>query len=60
LNTDPVARELIAAAAAEGAVLGHPWIGTEHLLIVLANDAGRAGRTLRRLGVDAEAVRAEL
>ncbi len=60
LNTDPVARELIAAAAAEGALLGHPWIGTEHLLIVLANDAGRAGRTLRRLGVDAEAVRAEL
>jgi ATP-dependent Clp protease ATP-binding subunit ClpA len=60
LNTDPVAHELLASAAAEGALLGHSWIGTEHLLIVLADDAGRAGSTLRRLDVDAETVRAEL
>jgi hypothetical protein len=45
--------------------LGHNYIGTEHLLLALANSAGREGagdgaRILAELGVTGEAVRAEI
>jgi ATP-dependent Clp protease ATP-binding subunit ClpA len=48
------------AAAAEGArSLGHDHVGTEHMLLALAQDEqGEAGRALSRLGISAADVRA--
>ena len=55
------ARRVLARAEAEARRLDHDWIGTEHLALALAADEdGEAGRILRRLGVDATTLDAEL
>jgi ATP-dependent Clp protease ATP-binding subunit ClpA len=40
--------------------LGHNYVGPEHVLVALAADQSSAGRALRGLGLDTEAIRAEL
>jgi ATP-dependent Clp protease ATP-binding subunit ClpA len=56
------ARGAVIGAEREARSLGHHWIGTEHLLLGLLDDAdGRAARLLRdRFGVDRDWVRAEV
>ena len=53
---DPGALQLLAAARAESARLGHEYLGTEHVVLALSEE----GTLLGRLGVDATAVRATL
>jgi ATP-dependent Clp protease ATP-binding subunit ClpA len=56
------ARGAVVGAQRHARELGHGWIGTEHLLLGLLDDAdGRAARLLReRWGVDDEWVRGEV
>ena len=52
------ALQALKLADANAARLGHPYIGTEHLLIGLLEEAtGPAAQVLNRLGVTAEGVR---
>jgi ClpA/ClpB-like protein len=51
------ARSAVAAAQLEARVLGHNYLGTEHLLLGLLSGDGLASRALRRLGVTPDAVR---
>lgn len=51
------ARAALDRAQGEATALGHHWIGTEHLLLGLAQGDGLAARDLGSLGVDADAVR---
>lgn len=54
------ARECVLKAERAARELGHDWIGTEHLLIGLADEPqGIAGRVLRELGVTSDDLRAE-
>jgi len=51
------AEPYLAAGAAEARRLGHTYVGTEHVLLVLIRDpTGGATTVLRQLGVSAEAV----
>jgi ATP-dependent Clp protease ATP-binding subunit ClpA len=53
----PQAEPYLAAGAAEARRLGHNYVGTEHVLLVLIRDPESGATTvLRRLGVSAEAV----
>jgi ATP-dependent Clp protease ATP-binding subunit ClpA len=53
------AREVILRAKEEARELGHPFVGTEHLLLaLLSEDAGIAYTVLYEAGVDVAAVRA--
>ena len=53
------ARAVVVGAQLQARELGHPQIGTEHLLLALTADPDAVGtRVLRRLGVDEAAVRA--
>lgn len=52
-------RAIVAARDAAGS-LGHDFIGTEHLLIGLAQTAGTAGEVLRAAGVELDRLRAEV
>jgi ATP-dependent Clp protease ATP-binding subunit ClpC len=55
------ARGVVVLAQEEAQLLKHNYIGTEHILLGLARDNGSvAGRALRRLSIDVEAVRAEV
>jgi ATP-dependent Clp protease ATP-binding subunit ClpA len=56
------AREVVVAAQRHASALNHGWIGTEHLLLGLLDDAdGRAARLLReRFGIDGAWARAEV
>ena len=55
------ARAAVVGAQAEARELGHPFIGTEHVLIALLDsDDGRITELLRGTGVDAQYVRAEV
>ena len=55
------AREVVVQAQAEARRLQHNYIGTEHILLALmAGPETVAGRVLRGLGVEAEAVRSEV
>jgi ATP-dependent Clp protease ATP-binding subunit ClpA len=56
------AREAVVAAQRHASALNHGWIGTEHLLLGLLDDAdGRAARLLReRFAVDGGWARAEV
>ncbi len=55
------ARAAVVSAQEQARDLGHPYIGTEHLLIaLLADDQGRVARLLRDRGVDAAFVRADV
>ncbi|BAS26521.1 Clp protease N-terminal domain-containing protein [Limnochorda pilosa] len=51
----PKAKALLEAAAREAEVLGHRYLGTEHLLLALAASTDPAGEALRRAGVTREA-----
>ncbi|MFI1992847.1 Clp protease N-terminal domain-containing protein [Actinoplanes sp. NPDC020271] len=52
------ARAVVVGAKDEARELGHPVIGTEHLLLALLTVDSGAGVVLRQAGVDREAVRA--
>jgi ATP-dependent Clp protease ATP-binding subunit ClpA len=53
----PAAEPYLAAGAAEARRLGHNYVGTEHVLLVLIrNPDGGATAVLRQLGVGADAV----
>ena len=55
------ARQAVVLAQEECRKLNHRWIGTEHLLLgLLAMPQSAAGKALSRLGVDREAVRADV
>ena len=51
------AKAIIVRARDESGVLGHDHVGTEHLLLALAEGNGAAAAALRRLGVDQATVR---
>ncbi len=55
-----LAKRAIVAARDAAASLGHDLIGTEHLLIGLAQTAGTAGEVLRARGVELGRLRAEV
>jgi ATP-dependent Clp protease ATP-binding subunit ClpA len=58
--TEP-AHRVLASAAEEARALGHPYIGTEHLLLGLVADAeGPAGRAFQELGVTIDGARAQV
>ncbi|MGB9112024.1 MAG: Clp protease N-terminal domain-containing protein [Acidimicrobiales bacterium] len=55
------ARRVLVLAQEEARLLGHSFIGTEHLLLGLVHDGdGIAARTLESLGITLEAVRAKV
>jgi ATP-dependent Clp protease ATP-binding subunit ClpA len=57
LRPTPRVQRIIDAAEEEATSLGHNYLGTEHLLIALADDRdGIAGRVLYELGVADEAI----
>lgn len=57
----PRARRVLADAAAEARCLQHPYLGTEHLLLALAQEgSGISGEVLELLGVRPETVRAAI
>ena len=52
---------MVGAAQEEARRLGHPFLGTEHLLLALVDlDNSYAGRTLREAGVDPDDIRQRL
>ena len=54
------ARRVLVLAQEEARLLGHNYVGTEHLLLGLAREADGVGAAvLRRLGFDADEARAE-
>jgi hypothetical protein len=53
---DEDARALLPAAQLHARRFHHRYLATEHLLLALTADAGLAGTTLARLGVDADQV----
>jgi ATP-dependent Clp protease ATP-binding subunit ClpC len=54
----PLAKEALEATAKEALVLGHNYIGCEHLLLgLLATEEGLASRVLRRMGVELRTTR---
>jgi hypothetical protein len=54
------ARAVVIAAQQESARLGHPVIGTEHLLLAMFEDAAATGTVLREAGVTKDRVEAEI
>ena len=56
----PPARQVMERADRESERPGHNYVGPEHILVALTADEGIAGQTLRRLGLDTDAARAEL
>ena len=58
--TEP-AKQVVVAAQEEARQLGHPYIGTEHLLLgLVADKGGPAGRAFETLGVTLETARAQV
>jgi ATP-dependent Clp protease ATP-binding subunit ClpC len=55
-----LAKRAMVAARDAADHLGHDYIGTEHLLLGLAQTAGRASEVLRAHGVELERMRTEL
>ena len=52
------ARTMLEAAAEEARVLGHEYVGTEHLLVAAAREEGAStGRYLSRFSLDADSLR---
>jgi len=57
----PAAHPYLDRAVAQSRRLGHGYVGTEHLLLALLTDSeGRAATALRRLGVTADDVGADV
>jgi len=48
--------DLVARAAQQARDLGHPWIGSEHLLLALLATDSASGQALRACGLSYEAV----
>ena len=46
--------DLIQSAARKARSLGHSYVGSEHLLLVMCREPGGMGLVLRQLGVDPE------
>ena len=57
---DDGARQVVARAQEEARALGHPLVGTEHLLLGLVADTGPAGQAFAELGVTLEGARAQV
>ncbi|HEX6310148.1 MAG TPA: Clp protease N-terminal domain-containing protein [Acidimicrobiia bacterium] len=54
----PLAKQALEGATKEALMLGHNYIGTEHLLLgLLATEEGTASRVLRRMGVELRTTR---
>ncbi|MDP2277971.1 MAG: Clp protease N-terminal domain-containing protein, partial [Nitrospirota bacterium] len=54
----PRAKKVLELAVEEARLIGHSYIGSEHLLLgILREDEGIAGRTLRSLGANLLAAR---
>ena len=54
----PAAREVVVLAQDQARGLGHPQVGTEHLLLgLIAEETGAAGRSFAQLGVTLDAAR---
>jgi ATP-dependent Clp protease ATP-binding subunit ClpA len=57
----PEAREAVVLAQEEAVRLGHPWLGTEHLLLALLHQPeSRAKVVLSDLGITAESIQRRL
>jgi ATP-dependent Clp protease ATP-binding subunit ClpA len=57
----PEARRAVELAEEHAQVLGHSWIGTEHILLgLVAEGEGKAAHVLRSLGLTEEILRSEL
>ena len=46
--------ELLQLSAQKARELGHSYVGSVHLLLVMARESGGMGQVLRQLGVDAD------
>jgi ATP-dependent Clp protease ATP-binding subunit ClpA len=61
LPVRPPARDFLGDASVESRRLGHDYVGSEHVLLALADHRdGRAAAVLRHLGVTADDVRADI
>ncbi|MCR4398617.1 MAG: ATP-dependent Clp protease ATP-binding subunit ClpC, partial [Firmicutes bacterium] len=61
ISITPRAKKVLELTAEEARLLGHNYIGTEHLLLGLIREGeGVAAQVLSRLGVDLEKVRAQV
>jgi Clp amino terminal domain, pathogenicity island component len=56
-NFDARARQVVQRAQAAAVAFGHGYVGTEHLLLGLLDDDGRAGKALAGVGVKPERAR---
>jgi hypothetical protein len=57
----PAAQQTLEFARAEAPLLNHDFIGTEHVLLgLLKSQSGIVANVMRRLGVEFEAIRAEI
>jgi len=55
------ARRVVVLAQEEARLLGHDWIGTEHILLgLISEQEGVAAKALERLGISLTAVRAKV
>lgn len=52
MHYDILTSDLIQRAAQLARTLGHSYVGSAHLLLVMAREPGAAGQTLRLLGMD--------
>ena len=52
MHYDTLTADLIQRSAQLARSLGHSYVGSAHLLLVLARESGAAGQTLRLLGLD--------
>ena len=52
MHYDILTSDLIQRAAKLARSLGHSYVGSAHLLLVMAREPGAAGQTLRLLGMD--------
>ena len=52
MHYDILTSDLIQRAAQLARSLGHSYVGSAHLLLVMAREPGVAGQTLRLLGMD--------
>ena len=56
----PRAKQVLELAHQESRVLGHNYIGTEHILLGLIREDGVAARVLVKLGVDMDSARQQV
>ena len=52
MHYDILTSDLIQRAAQLARSLGHSYVGSAHLLLVMAREPGAVGQTLRLLGMD--------